>query len=50
MLIIISILLFMILFGVWPEGAIGLLSLVWWLFVAAVVLGAIAAAGVALFG
>lgn len=50
MLIIISILQFMILFGVWPEGAIGLLSLVWWLFVAAVVLGAVAAARVALFG
>ena len=48
--IIISILLFMILFGVWPEGAIGLLSLVWWLFVAAVVLGVIAAGGVMLFG
>lgn len=50
MLIIIAILLFMILFGVWPEGAIGLLSLVWWLFVAGVVLVAVTAAGVALFG
>ena len=50
MLIIIAILLFMILFGVWPEGAIGLLSLVWWLFVAALVLGVVAAAGIMLFG
>ena len=50
MMIIICLLLFMTLFGVWPDGAIGLLSLVWWLFVTAVVLGVVAVAGVMLFG
>lgn len=46
-MIIIAILLFMILPGVWSEGAIGLLSLFRWLFVAGVVLAAVTAAGLA---